>query len=305
MKAKIVVGLGWGDEGKGISTDFLCSQAEEPIVIRFSGGQQAGHTVKHQDKEHVFANFGSGTLRGVPTYITEHCCIYPITISKEKSILESMDVNPNMFVHPLAKVTTPYDVAWNQLLELRNDHGSCGLGVGTTMKRSIETPYKLFAKDLMFPKVARERVQAVRQFYYGKALELNLHNKFKELVEEKEEVFFEKIREDLFEIKDYSYLYNFQEHIFEGSQGILLDMDHGFFPNVTYAHTTSKNAIQVCKTLDLEYEVYYVTRCYQTRHGNGYMSNEEEIELINNEGETNKHNPYQGSFRVGEVDYSL
>lgn len=52
-------------------------------------------------------------------------------------------------------------------------------------------------------------------------------------------------------------------------------MDHGVFPNVTYAHTTSKNAYEICKKLDIEdIEMYYVTRSYATRHGNGWMSNE-------------------------------
>jgi adenylosuccinate synthase len=63
--------------------------------------------------------------------------------------------------------------------------------------------------------------------------------------------------------------------VFEGSQGILLDMDHGFFPNVTRAHTTSRNAIDIIQRNVLgRPEVYYVSRAYQTRHGNGYLSNE-------------------------------
>jgi adenylosuccinate synthase len=107
-------------------------------------------------------------------------------------------------------------------------------------------------------------------------------------------------------IDDYTYLNSFENLIFEGSQGILLDMDHGVFPNVTYAHTTSKNAFEICKLLNIEdIEMYYVTRIYSTRHGNGWMSNEKELVLKNNEEETCVFNDYQKELRFGELDYDL
>lgn len=83
-------------------------------------------------------------------------------------------------------------------------------------------------------------------------------------------------------------------------------MDHGVFPNVTYAHTTSKNAYEICKLLKIEdIEMYYVTRSYSTRHGNGWMSNEKEMDLKNNEEETCTFNEYQKELRTGEIDYNL
>src|SRR6478736_5688291 len=135
MTAKIVIGLGWGDEGKGITTDYLCSQAVNPIVIRFSGGQQAGHTVMYDGKKHTFSNYGAGSLRGVPSYFTEHTSIYLNTMENERIILEKMGVTPKLTVHPLAKMTTPYDVAYNRLWEKRLGHGSVGLGIAATHKR--------------------------------------------------------------------------------------------------------------------------------------------------------------------------
>ena len=62
MKSHAIVGLQFGDEGKGKVTDYLCSEYGNPIVARFSGGQQAGHMVIKEDHSHVFSNFGSGTL---------------------------------------------------------------------------------------------------------------------------------------------------------------------------------------------------------------------------------------------------
>lgn len=109
-----------------------------------------------------------------------------------------------------------------------------------------------------------------------------------------------------FQIEPYNFLNGYDNLIFEGSQGIMLDMNHGLFPNVTYANTTSKNALEICKKLDIkDIEIYYVTRCYQTRHGAGWMSNRESIVLINTEDEINKFNNWQKEFRIGEIDYNL
>lgn len=83
-------------------------------------------------------------------------------------------------------------------------------------------------------------------------------------------------------------------------------MDHGVFPKVTYAHTTSKNASEICRLLNIEdIEMYYVTRIYSTRHGNGWMSNEKELVLKNNEEETCVFNDYQKELRFGDLDYDL
>ena len=81
---KIVIGLGYGDEGKGRTVDYLCSQNPNSIVVRFSGGQQAGHTVMTNGIKHIFSNYGAGTLQGCPTYISEHATIYPLTMLMEQ-----------------------------------------------------------------------------------------------------------------------------------------------------------------------------------------------------------------------------
>jgi adenylosuccinate synthase len=85
-------------------------------------------------------------------------------------------------------------------------------------------------------------------------------------------------------------------------------MDHGFFPNVTRSNTTSKNAlvpIRRCTNNMDSIDMYYVSRVYQTRHGNGYMSDESVVDLINNETETNVLDRWQGNFRTGKLDREL
>ncbi|AZA91641.1 Adenylosuccinate synthetase [Chryseobacterium nakagawai] len=296
-KAQIVIGLGFGDEGKGITTDFLAQQNPESVVIRFSGGQQAAHTVMMDDRKHVHSSFGSGALRGLPSYFTEHCTIHPLFLFNEKEELKIKNGNTEVHIHPLAKVTTPFDVWQNRTNSKNLEHGTCGKGVGATMKRN-ESPYKLFAIDLIAPKeMLIEKLKGIA-YYYGFMEE--------EQINEQITPFLDAVEEIDWKIDDYSSLNMFKNLIFEGSQGILLDMDHGVFPNVTYAHTTSKNAYEICKKLDIEdVEMYYVTRSYTTRHGNGWMSNEKELALRNNEEETCTFNEYQKELRFGELDYSL
>jgi len=296
-KAQIVIGLGFGDEGKGITTDFLAQQNPESVVIRFSGGQQAAHTVMMEDRKHVHSSFASGALRGLPSYLSEHCTIHPQFLFNEMEELKAKNGNTELHIHPLAKVTTPFDVWQNRNSSKNLEHGTCGKGVGATMKRN-ESPYKLFAIDFIAPKeMLVEKLKGIA-YYYGFMDE--------DQMDEQMKPFLDAIEQINWKIDDYSYLNSFENLIFEGSQGILLDMDHGVFPNVTYAHTTSKNAYDICKELGIEdVEMYYVTRSYATRHGNGWMSNEKEMMLKNNEEETCTFNEYQKDLRFGDLDYNL
>lgn len=295
--AQIVIGLGFGDEGKGITTDFLAGKNPNAIVIRFSGGQQAAHTVMIDDKKHVHSSFASGALRGLPSYYSEHCTIHPVFLFNEREELKEKDGNTELHIHPLAKITTPFDVWQNRKNAKNLEHGTCGKGVGATMKRH-ESPYKLFAIDLIAPRqMLIEKLKGIA-YYYG-----FLDGK---IIEEELDIFLEAIAVIDWKISDYDYLNSFDNLIFEGSQGILLDMDHGVFPNVTYANTTSKNAFEICQKLKIDdIEMYYVTRSYSTRHGNGWMPNEREFKLKNNEEETCVFNEYQKELRFGDLDYDL
>jgi len=309
IKAQIVIGSLFGDEGKGITTDFLCRQNPwGSIVVRFSGGQQAGHNVKIGKVSHVHSNFGSGTLRGVPSYFSEHCTIYPVTMLRELNILQGkLHTVPDVFYHPLAHLTTPADVAYNRWREKKLGHGSCGIGVGATMKRNIESPYKVYAIDLTNIDILLQKCQQI-YFYYKELTggDESFYDEYsKEFFHFKEVIIGMKPFIE-WKIKDYDFLKGYQNIIFEGSQGIMLDMSHGIFPNVTYGNTTSKNALEICQKLSIKNpEIYYITRCYQTRHGAGWMSNEDPIKLTNTQDEINVYNEWQKDFRIGEIDYEL
>ena len=308
--AKIVLGTIWGDEGKGKMVNSLSNSSPNPIVIRFSGGQQAGHCVIENNIKHVFSSYGAGTIHGIETYLTEDCTFYLPSILIENKVLKEKNVYvPKLKINPLAKVTTPYDVAYNRLVSGKGS--TCGLGVGATMKRHLETPYKLHAIDVKYPSILNAKLEEIRNYYEDKIVAESKYfiRDFRKLYQDELNMF-NFILSDVLSFVDiipYSYLEEFSTLIFEGSQGILLDMDFGFFPHVTFSNTTSLNAIKICKQLAIEdIETFYISRCYLTRHGRGWMSNESlESKLKNNEEEINVYNTYQGEFRVGTFDYDL
>ncbi|UII28323.1 adenylosuccinate synthetase [Fulvivirga maritima] len=311
-QCSIVIDLGFGDCGKGLTTDYLASQnPSSSLVIRFSGGHQVGHTVTTDDISHTFSNFGSGTFRGVPTFYTEHTTIFPPAILLEGKYLEKYQ--PRLFFHPHAMVTTAYDIAYNRAIEKQNQHGSCGLGFGATIERNREEVY-FFAQDLAFEWVVKERLTSIKN-YYQKLVDA-LGDQVQKLYKNELETYHEddyvqccQVIEEFYTVKSFEELQNSFDHfIFEGSQGIMLDTRHGFHPHTTWSNTTSKNAIEFINHYfgnTHKLDLYYVTRCYQTRHGNGPMSNTQEVQLQNHEQEANVTNEFQGEFRTTTLDPQL
>ena len=127
MKAIAVIGANWGDEGKGLMTDYHSD--ENTLVIRFNGGPQAGHTVHRWPLRHEFHHFGAGTLAGASTFLSKHFLNNPVLYFEELKILHAKDFEPAVFVHPDGLVTTPWDMMINQMIEEHRGtarHGSCG-----------------------------------------------------------------------------------------------------------------------------------------------------------------------------------
>lgn len=309
MSTQIIIGLGYGDEGKGLATDYLSRRAAHPVVVRFSGGHQAGHTVVGPKGErHVFSGIGAGTFQGAPTFWSRYCTFSPPALLNEHQSLSKLGYLPRIFVDTLCPVTTPYDIAYNHLLERSQRHGSCGVGFGATVARHSETPCRLFAQDLAYPVVVQQKLKAIEQYYVRKANGLFAAEDWKEEVmawQEQLPAVLKRIH--LTSESRFFERYEGADFIFEGSQGILLDMDHGFFPNVTRAHTTSRNAQAIIRRNGLpEPEVFCITRAYQTRHGNGFLSNEGiPADLVLNPKETNQENEWQGQLRYGTLDVDL
>ena len=327
-QALIVVGLGFGDEGKGLTVNFLCGQAlaagRPPLVVRFNGGHQAGHTVVLADgRRHVFSSFGAGTLRGVPTYWSAYCTFSPASVLREYAALLALGTQPRLLVDGLCPVTTHYDVLYNRALEAGRGaarHGSCGVGFGATVARHQDTPLRLYAQDLRFPAVFTYKLGQIRAYYETKiAAETEVD--FHQFDHDGEDQRFARYaaqladlhRQQLIQLTCPEEIFGadapWQAYVFEGAQGVLLDMDFGLFPHVTRSRSTSANALDLLKTyapdLASTAEIYYVSRAYHTRHGAGPFPPEASISLINNADETNQTNDHQGNFRTGPLSIEL
>lgn len=293
-----VIGLGFGDEGKGVVVDFLANEINKynmsSIVIRFSGGHQVSHTVVHSDKRHIFTNYGSGTMRNVPTYWSSNCTIDPIGLYNEYNILKSNEIKPKLYISNECQVTTPLDQIANFNSEdLQN--GTVGVGFGKTKERE-ENYYSLVAEDLKYSKIFEFKMKAIENYYSNiiKVCAKEYIKKFKKscqwLIENKD-----------IEIINYNILETKDNLIYEGSQGLLLDKNIGFFPHVTRDNTDLTNIKDVI--ID---EIFFVTRAYQTRHGNGPMTNLDlPIPINKDPNETNKNNCHQGKFRITMLDLDL
>ena len=289
-----VIDLGFGDSGKGITTSFLSQNRHNTIVVRSNGGHQAGHTVQYEGFRHIFSQFGSGTLQGLPTFISKNCTIHPPSLLKEYEYIKGY--NPILYIDPLAMITTPWDIFQNRNNEENLKHGTVGSGFGQTIQRN-EDNYKLYFQDLFSEKVLMAKLHNILYSYYKMEI---LQNEIGLFVQQCQEL----IKSSFCKIKEWKHLSHL-DIIFESAQGILLDQSFGFFPNVTRSNTTSKNIVELAPDLD---EVYYCTRTYQTRHGNGFMTNVNlpvpKLDMKNGQ-ETNRFHDYQGKFRVTELDPEL
>lgn len=319
MKAQIVIGLGFGDEGKGITTDFLASKNPNSLVVRFSGGHQAGHTVHSLigDKpvSHVFSQIGSGTFSGADTFYSRYCTFYPTAFLREyEAFVEKAGFNPVVYVDPLAPVTTVYDVAFNRVTERKNQHGSCGVGFAATVER--HQMCKFHFQDLCFDLVSMSKHAMVREYYDIKTRAMGIGEVF-----DHEVARMGKSKDDFYLMSHYIrsgekcaikcmseidvFSLGHTNVIFEGSQGIMLDESYGFFPHVTRSSTTSKNALAICQRNGLSTpEIYYATRCYLTRHGHGPIPNQDDVAFVRDvtPEESNVTNEWQGNFKRGILD---
>ena len=327
-RAQIVIGLGFGDEGKGLATDWLCGQAlarqETPLVVRFNGGHQAGHTVTTATgQRHVFSNFGSGTLRGVPTYWSELCTFSPGGVLNEYAALRALGVVPRLLVARVCAVATPYDVLYNKLLEAERGagrHGSCGVGFGATVVRHRDTPLRLYAQDLLSPTILARKLGQIRA-HYAARIAAETTTDFAQFDHDAADQHFLRQAQGLAglqasgavqfvaEAEVFAPAAPWQTYIFEGAQGVLLDQDFGMFPHVTHSRTSSANALEILQPwrpeLAATATIFGVSRAYHTRHGAGPLPHETALDLHNNAAETNQLNEHQGHFRTAPLSVEL
>ena len=303
-EVKIVIGSAFGDEGKGVTVQYLCKEAidggKRPIVIRFSGGPQAGHTINLDGTEHICSTYGSGVLLGVPTLVYKTAYFDPLCAKREHDFLEEKMADvPGLYVCYDAKCITPYDVFYGRHDAKVLHDGTCGKGIFPTFKR-----YKDGCKTNFYSFVGNG-LSIVKEYYSDWECSDELKQEIDKMMESEFRLFSKPEFRFIKAVSETDkFLERFDVLIFEGSQGQLLDMDCGFFPNVTPSKV-GLNGIEEKWLQDAE--VYFVTRTYLTRHGNGYEPLTRCFDYIDLEGkhETNVLNSYQGHFKKGIINFDL
>jgi adenylosuccinate synthase len=237
----VVVGAQWGDEGKGKITDFFAHDSD--YVVRFQGGDNAGHTIVVKNEVFKLHLIPSGVLCSHPiSVIGNGVVINPKTLLKEIDYLEKRGIQPRLIVSDRAHVIMPYHIDLD--VALTGHQGD--LAAGST-KRGIAPVYadKMYRHgirmiDLIEPKIFRAKLTTAYNFNKNLIIKV-LGGKVSHSQDEIFEMYLGFGSELSKYIKDVSkILYdahiNNKSILFEGAQGISLDVDHGIYP-----HTTSSN----------------------------------------------------------------
>lgn len=309
MKSDVILGLQWGDEGKGKIVDYLASKYD--VVARFQGGPNAGHTLEFDDIKHVLHQVPSGIFRNnTKNVIGNGVVLDPVIFKKEIEALKKFNIEPfyNLFISKRAQIILPT----HRLLDAAYEKSKGDEKIGSTL-RGIGPTYqdKIARVGLRIGDTIsgnfKERYEKLKRKHVSI---LKLHD-FKYDLESIEIEFFEAL--DFlkkFKLVDTDYLINqsldaHESVLAEGAQGSLLDVDFGSYPFVTSSNTTCAG---VCTGLGVAPskigEVYGIFKAYCTRVGEGPFPtelNDEVGEKIRKEG--NEYGATTGrSRRCGWID---
>ncbi len=276
MKNVVVVGSQWGDEGKGKIVDWLSDQAD--IVIRFQGGHNAGHTLVIDGVTYKLRLLPSGIVRkGKISIIGNGVVVDPWALLEEiKEIkFKGVDVNEdNFIISESANLILPFH---REMDEIREDAAGKGK-IGTT-RRGIGPAYEdkvgrrsIRVMDLRSESNLDHRLETV--LLHHNAIRKGLGKKIYEKNQLKKDLL--KIAPEILKfskpvwLKIDEYKKKKKKILFEGAQGILLDVDHGTYPFVTSSNTVAASAAigSGCGPDSIHY-VLGITKAYTTRVGEG------------------------------------
>lgn len=288
MKVDVLLGLQWGDEGKGKIVDVLAPHYK--VVARFQGGPNAGHTLEFDNIKHVLHQIPSGIFRpDIQNIIGNGVVLDPIVFKKEIDGLQkfNLDLKGNLFISKKASLIIPT----HSLLDAAYEKSKGDSKIGSTL-RGIGPTYQdkvarlgLRVGDLLsdqFEKKYRKLVNIHKDI-------LNFYQyDYQEALAEAETRFFEAVEfMKEFQLVDSEYMVNtaLADHktvLAEGAQGSLLDIDFGSYPFVTSSNTMAAGA---CTGLGVAPraigEVYGIFKAYCTRVGSGPFP----TELLDETGE--------------------
>lgn len=275
MSVDVILGLQWGDEGKGKIVDFLAEKYD--MVCRFQGGPNAGHTLKIDGKKFVLHTVPSGIFReNIVNVIGNGVVLDPITFSRELEMLDAagVDYHHRLIVSKKAHVILPTHRYLDAASEASKGQGK----IGSTLK-GIGPAYMdktgrngLRIGDLSAPGF-EEKYKAIREKHLGI---IRMHPEIEFQLEEEESRFFDSlqrlrtIQSDNTEYLVNRALQNGKRLLAEGAQGSMLDIDFGTYPYVTSSNTVTAG---VCSGLGIAPtrigEVIGIAKAYCTRVGSG------------------------------------
>ena len=294
MTGVVVVGSQWGDEGKGKIVDWLSSQAD--VVIRFQGGNNAGHTLVIDGETYKLNILPSGILRSDKRSIIGNGVVLDLhALKKEIDAISARGVSitpENLYISDRATLILPLHKNLDELRENNNI-----LKIGTT-KRGIGPAYE--------DKVGR-RALRLCDIFEKESLQkkvkilLNHHNAIMRGFGAKE-YNEQNVTDEIFEISRFAQQFsrpineisnvinqNKKKILFEGAQGFLLDIDHGTYPFVTSSNVHASYAsIGSGLNPQLINHVLAITKAYTTRVGNGPFPTEQDNEIGQKLGEIGK-----------------
>lgn len=244
MSAFIVLGAQWGDEGKGKMTDYLAESAD--VVVRFQGGNNAGHTVEVGDKQYKLHLIPSGILYDTKlNVIGNGVVVDPKALFEEIDYLKGVgvDVTPEkLMISDRAQLIMPYHKILDGIKEKargKKDIGTTGKGIGPCYTDKMERS-GIRVCDLMHKEVFEEKLKdnvdakndIITKIYGGDSLDFSaIYNEYLEYAE-RMRPFVKDISVEVF-----NNIKAGKKVLFEGAQGTLLDIDYGTYPYVTSSNT--------------------------------------------------------------------
>jgi adenylosuccinate synthase len=340
MQTVAVVGLGFGDEGKGSVVDFLAEELSADWIIRANGGAQAGHNVITGDgRHHTFSQFSAGSFRPrVKTYLSRFFFLDLLALRTEAEVLRSKGVSDplsRLYISTGATILTPLQRSFNRLRELirgKDAHGSCGLGIGEAFALNGNPDLQVFPPDLAELSSLHRKLARQQDYYIQEADRLSpSYTGARQSGDEIREILLDlrfpplpRIAAERMHAAALGLQFVSDEYagrilksdatvLFEGAQGMLLDQDHGFWPHVTPSHAGYTNPLQMLREHGSQRSMIRlgVIRTYMTRHGVGPLPTCAVAEATSGTVEAdlpelhNNASGMQGDFRRGWPDLAL
>ena len=285
MSTTVVLGAQWGDEGKGKVTDFFASSAD--LVVRFQGGNNAGHTIVVGEDKIALSLTPSGVLYSNCVPVIGSGCVVDLGfLKKELEMLNEKNISTkNLALSANAHVVMPYHKILDELIEESlgaNKIGTTKKGIGPCYADKIQR-YGIRVQDLLDDSVFAEKLSSNLDEKNKLLTKIYNHDPLSadEIIEEFSE-YKEMVQQH---ISDTSLLVSnaIKENksiLFEGAQGTLLDIDHGTYPFVTSSNTSAANAATGSGIGPLNLDrVVGVTKAYISRVGSGPFITEQKNEI--------------------------